>query len=297
MVAFSHTGIVWVATLDEFETQALPGVVASGGELAALAGPQAAIVYAAILAAIPYILTIDKIGGNHGVEINGVAGANGVIVTPHGSGLYAQLLQAGRLAVTGKTIIDFLISASGNIAPLGNALGFSVVGGVLGQVLQGTPLGWAIFAALGLGIVNKLLPEPDPNQHGGIHADRTQVGEWERFMLGQLGNGNQVSLLSWQGSFSAQNGGGGDVYANRPQVGPWETWNLIDNHDGSVSFQSNDGHHYLTALNGGGGGSFCLANRTTIGTWERFLIENQPQGHIALMTHDKRTYLSVQPGK
>jgi hypothetical protein len=295
VISFSHEGVVWVLTLDEPETQALSGLISAGGPLAPAAGPLAPAVAAAVAAGAAYIVTIDKLGGNHGVEINGVIGVPGIIVTPRAGGLYAQLVQAGRMAVSGKTIIDFVIGASGHIAPLGGALGFSAVGGVLGQVVGGTPLGWALAGALGL-VVNKLLPPPDPNQHGGVHADRTSVGDWERFMLAQLGNGNQVSLLSWQGLFSAQGGGGGDVYANRPQVGSWETWDLIDNHDGSISFKSNNGH-YLTALNGGGGGSYCRADRTAIGTWERFIIENQPNGRVALKTHDKGTYLSVQPGK
>ncbi len=103
------------------------------------------------------------------------------------------------------------------------------------------------------------------------------------------------ALLSWQGLFSAQNGGGGEVYANRVQVGPWETWTLINNADGTVSLQSTDGH-FLSALNGGGG-SYCTVTPTVIGNSERFLMQTLPDGHIALRTHDRNTYLSVQPGK
>lgn len=77
-----------------------------------------------------------------------------------------------------------------------------------------------------------------------------QVGDRERFIMAQIPPGNQIALLSWQGLFSAQDGGGGDVYANRVQVGPWETWNVIDNHDGTLSFQTTNGH-LLTATNGG----------------------------------------------
>jgi hypothetical protein len=38
--------------------------------------------------------------------------------------------------------------------------------------------------------------------------------------MAQIPPGNQVALLSWQGLFSAQGGGGADVYANRVEVGP-----------------------------------------------------------------------------
>ena len=101
--------------------------------------------------------------------------------------------------------------------------------------------------------------------------------------------------MSWQGLFSAQDGGGGDVYANRVQVGPWETWNVIDNHDGTLSFQTTNGH-LLTATNGGGSGSYCLTTPTNIGASERSDKEDVAGGHIALKTQ-KGTYLSVLPGK
>ncbi len=295
MVEFSHTGAVWIASLTEPETQEVTALIGAGGPLAPAAGPLAPMVLAAIGAGIGYITAMDKFGGNQGVDINGVVGTMGIVVTPRLSGFGAQLMQAARIAVTGRTVIDFVIAASSQVAPLGSALGTAAAGTVLKELLSGTPLGLAVALGVGL-LIDKALPAPDPNEHGGVHADRTKVDLWERFVLAQLGNSNQVSLLAWQGLFSAQGGGGGDVYANRPQVGPWETWNMIDNHDGTVSFQSNNGH-YLTALNGGGNGSYCKSDRTAIGAWERFFIVNQTNGHIALRTHDKGTFLSVQEGK
>jgi len=174
-------------------------------------------------------------------------------------------------------------------------LGIGTAAQVFFQVANGTPFGWATAAAAGA-VINLLEAAPDPNEHGGIHADRVPpAGDWEKFIMVQIPPGQQIALLAWEGLFSAQNGGGGDVYANRIKVGPWETWNLVDNHDDTVSFQTTDGH-YLTASGGGGNGSFCKADPTAIGPWERFSIENQPGGHIAIKTQ-KGTYLSVQPGK
>ena len=297
MVAFSNTGPVWTASLDEQETQKLQTLLGAAGPIASAAGPLAAVVIAAIGAAGVYIGIIDKLGGSNGVDVNGVVGHTGVIVTPRGGGLYGQLVQAAKEAVAVHTVIEFLIAGGAAVPSLGAELGISAAASVFGQVAAGTPLGWALAATLVAGtIVNKLLPAPDPNAHGGVHADRTAVGECERFTLAQIGPGSQVSLLAWQGLFSAQGGGGGDVYANRPQVGPWETWNMVHNPDNTISLQSVNGH-YLSAANGGGGGSFCRADKPLAGNWEKFFVQTLPGGHIALKTHDKGTFLSVQPGK
>src|SRR5262249_6914869 len=132
-------------------------------------------------------------------------------------------------------------------------------------------LGWALEGAVAGAIINLLEPAPDPNAHGGVHADRPAVGE--RFILAQLPPSNHIALLSWQGLFSAQNGGGGHIYVNRPTVGRWETWTLINNPDQTVSFQSTGGH-FLSALNGGGNDSFCTVKATAIGSTERFFLQN-----------------------
>jgi hypothetical protein len=297
MVAFSHTGPVWTVSLDEHETQNMTGLLAAGGPLAPAAGPLAPAVLAAIGAGVGYITTIDKLSGNQGVDVNGVVGTVGIIVIPRGTGLYQQLVQAAKETVAVHTVIEFLIGASAAVPSLGAELGISTAAGVFSKVAAGTPLGWAVAASVVVGtIINKLEPPPDPNAHGGVHADRTAVGDWERFTLAQIGEPSKVSLLAWQGLFSAQGGGGGDVYANRPQVGPWETWNMAANPDNTISLQSTNGH-YLSALNGGGPGSYCKADKPLAGNWEKFFVQNLPGGHIALKTHDKGTFLSVQPGK
>lgn len=82
------------------------------------------------------------------------------------------------------------------------------------------------------------------------------------------------------------------MYANRPWVKEWETWTLIDNNDGTVSFQTIGGH-FLCAENGGD--SVCQANRLSIGNWEKFFLVYLSDGRVALKTHDKGKYVSVQP--
>jgi hypothetical protein len=129
------------------------------------------------------------------------------------------------------------------------------------------------------------------NEHGAVMADRDQAAEWESFNLLQL-DGGHVALLSWQGFFSAQMGGGAGVYANRPQVGEWETWTLIGNGDSTVSFQTSNGH-FLCAEEGGG--RECQADRTSIGDWEKFQLVNLPDGKVALRTRNAGKFVSVQP--
>jgi hypothetical protein len=295
MPQFSNTGPVWVVELSHREAEAVQGSVGLIGGLvtALLGGPVAGLVVAAIAAAAGDIQLMDAIGGDNGVEVTGVIGVRGVIVTPHASGMFGTLVQAARVTVAGDTIVEFLLKSGGQIPALASALGISVAASVFSAITTGIPLGWAIAGAFGA-IFKLFESAPDPNAHGGIHADRDAVGDWERFIMVNLGSSDHIALLSWQGLFSAQGGGGGDVYANRPQVKQWETWTLIVNQDRTISFRTFNGH-FLTAINGGG--SYCLADRTAIGNWERFYLENRPGGFIAIKTHDKGKYLSVQPGK
>ncbi|HEX4488046.1 MAG TPA: hypothetical protein VH088_17340 [Terriglobales bacterium] len=284
---FSQTGPVWWLGLDNNQTHALSTVLATASGLSA---PFVPVIAAALAASIGYIELVNTVGGSNGVDINGVIGVEGLIVTPRVGGFYGDLIQAARLVVSGRTILDFLIIASHEVPALASALNLGVVATVLNAVESGTPIGWALAGALGLA-VDLLGSEPDPNQHGHIWANRDAAGEWESFVLAKTGDGDKVSLLSWQGLFSAQMGGGGDVYANRPQVGDWETWTLIDNNDGTVSFKSFNGN-YLSAEQGGGAALY--ANRTIIGTWEKFYLVTLSGGKIALKSHDKGKFVSVQ---
>jgi len=288
---FKNTGPVWWIGLNNDQTHALETVLATAGNaLATLAGPLWPEVAAALNGSIAYIESVNKFGGNNGVDINGVAGFEGLIVTPRWGKFYEELIQAARLVISGRTIVDFVIIASGDVPALGATLGIPVVASVLTALESGTPFGWALAGALGLA-VDLLGKAPDPNEHGHIWANRDTAGPWETFILAQVGKDSKVSLLSWQGLFSAQMGGGNDVYANRPQVGDWETWTFVDNNDGTVSFKSFNGN-FLSAEQGGGVALY--ANRTTIGDWEKFYIVNLPGGKVALKTHDKGKFVSVQ---
>jgi hypothetical protein len=297
---FAFTGPVWVLGLDHQEAQSVEGALNLIAKVISEVVPPpvdliTSAVSGALTTASQYIQLMDTLGGNQGVDVQGVVGVNGVIVTPHVSGMYQKMIEGARAGIAAATIVDFIIALAKAVPSVGSELGIQTVATVFAAVAANTPLGWALAGAAGAAI-NLLLPAPDPNEHGGIHADRTTVGPWESFILSEIPPGSLVTVLSWQGLFSAQNGGGGDVFANRPQRGPWETWALLDNHDGTVSLKSTNGP-YLTATNGGGPGSYCVANAPTIGPNEKFHLENLPNGHIALKTAAKGTYLSVQSGK
>jgi hypothetical protein len=298
-------GPVWVVSLTHQQSEALQGTFAAiagaiGVAMAPLveAPPVAlavAIVEGALGTAIGVIQCMDALGGDQGVDVQGVIGTAGVMVTPHGTGVFQTLVQGAEVARSVATIADYVLLSSSRVPSIADAFGTQTAAAVVTAMANGTPLGWALAAAFGV-VVDLLEPAPDPNAHGGVHADRPQAADWEQFLLFQIPPGNQIALLSWQGLFSAQGGGGGDVYANRPQLGPWETWTLLDNQDGSVSFQTNNGH-YLTALNGGGPGSYCLTNATAIGSSERFTMTPLPNGRVSIQTRLHNMYLSVQPGK
>ena len=196
-----HEGPVWWVGLTEPQTNALEAVLGAGGQGLALAGgPLWPVISAALAASLAYIKFVDKLGGNNGVDINGVAGTAGVIVTPRLGGIYGDLLQAARVAVSGRTILDFVVRASGIVPGLGAALDVPVAASVFQAVEAGTPLGWAIAGAVGL-VVDLLGSAPDPNAHGAVVADRDQAQGWESFLMGSLGDTQHFSLLSWQGFF------------------------------------------------------------------------------------------------
>jgi hypothetical protein len=286
---------VWWLSLNNDQTHKLAGVLGgAGGSLTAIGlGTPLSVIGLGILAAVPYIEAINTLGGNNGVDITGVIGTAGLIVTPRVGKVFNELIKGARLVIQGRTILDFVIFVASKVPPVANLLETPAIVQAV-SLLQGpTPIGIVISAATGWIIRGLSENERIP---GAVLADRDQPGEWERFVLEQVGadeKGQRVALLSWRGFFSAQMDGGHGVYANRSAVGPWELWTLIPNGDGTVSFQTNDGRHYLSAEVGGG--RECQANRTEIGAWEKFRMEFLPDGHIALKTHDRGKYVSVQP--
>jgi hypothetical protein len=206
------TGPVWLVSLTHTQCEALEGLLSTSGALLT-----AQVVSKVLSALAGMIQTIDAIGGDQGVDVQGVLGVAGVIVTPHGQGMLGQLIAGTSHGITAAWIVDYLLLTAHAEPAVGAALGITTAASVLAAVMGGISVGVALATALGIDL-SHIGSSPDPNEHGGIHADRPKAQEWEMFILSQLGPNNQVALLSWQGLFSAQNGGGADVYANRPQL-------------------------------------------------------------------------------
>jgi len=283
-MTFQITGIIWNVTMthDEVTTGAW------AADLAAEGAPNPVTI--AIDAAAQYIALIDSIGGDKGVDITGVIGCQGCIVSPANMGLYSSLSHAAGVAVgAAVTIGDFIvralsvgIQAVGNVAtgPAAPWVGLAVAGpagALLGGLLHG------LFGG----------NPPAPQYHNGIVPDRANVGQWESLTFCQLGQ-DTAAILSWQGFFRADNGGGGAVWCNSAKVQDWETFRLVNNGNGTISLQAVDKGTYFTAVLGGGPGSSCYCGATVAKDWEMFKLIPLNGGQFALQTLDKGTYVSAQ---
>jgi hypothetical protein len=287
---------VWWLELNNEQTLRLAEVLKTGGGALAIIAPGSplSVIGAGILAAYPYILAMNKLGGNNGVTISGVLGTLGVIAMPRVGKWAAEAISALRTTVQGKTILDALIFLAGKSPVLDNALKIPPIAAAVALVAGATPLGWIVAGVAGWFIAEQ--DEPPPLPAGAVFANRDIAREWERLLIASVNNdpaANRISILSHVGLFSALDGGGQSVYANRSKVEDWEKWTLINNSDGTVSFKSNDDRHYLCAE--GGGGRECVVNRTQIGPWEKFWMEKLDNGHVALKTFSNNQYVSVQP--
>ncbi|GII21604.1 hypothetical protein [Planosporangium mesophilum] len=76
------------------------------------------------------------------------------------------------------------------------------------------------------------------------------------------------------GFVTAENAGASPLVANRSLIGQWELFKLIDNDDGTTSFQARAGGGFVTAEDGGN--APLIANRTAIRLWEKFDLAAVP---------------------
>jgi hypothetical protein len=279
-----NTGPIWNVFLSHAQIQVLNNPGAQLG-VALLPPPYDA----AVEAVIGYISLIDDLGGDQGVDITGVIGTQGVLVTPHVLGAYGWLVKGSGIAVAaGETIANFVIKVAGAIQTVAETLCSTPA--IITAILTGNPV---VGAAAG--IITGLFSHNNPpdTTPGAVKANVNAIGAHETFVLIGVGRGNdQVALLSWQGFFSAQQGGGAQVYANRAVASIWETWTLINNGDGTVSFRTYDGKHYL------GTSSIpdhsCWADQTQNQPrgWCRFTMQHLDGCHVALKTV-YGTYMTV----
>lgn len=104
-------------------------------------------------------------------------------------------------------------------------------------------------------------------------ANRTAIGDWERFDLLDLGGGAVALRARVNGRYvCAENAGANALIANRTAVGPWETFQRVNNSDGTTSLRAQANNLYVST--GNAGTAPLIANRTTIGPSESFDLVN-----------------------
>ncbi|GFP74581.1 cellulase family glycosylhydrolase [Clostridium fungisolvens] len=90
---------------------------------------------------------------------------------------------------------------------------------------------------------------------------------------------------------SADNYGNDPLIANRDTAGDWELFKVIDNGDGTISFQSKINGKYVAAdLNNG---NKLIARSTSIQQWEKFKKVPQTDGTIALQAMANNLYVTA----
>lgn len=100
-------------------------------------------------------------------------------------------------------------------------------------------------------------------------ANRSTIGQWERFDLIVLGAPRVALRSQANGAFvCAENGGASSLVANRGAAGAWETFTLVSNSDGSISLRAVANNRLVTAE--AAGGAPLIANRFVVGPWEMF---------------------------
>jgi beta-glucosidase len=100
-------------------------------------------------------------------------------------------------------------------------------------------------------------------------ANRTTIGQWEKYEKFGLGDGKiALKALANDQFVCADNGGANPLIANRTSIGPWETFQLVDLGSGKVGFIAQANGKYVCADNAGA--SPLIATRTVAGPWETF---------------------------
>jgi len=92
----------------------------------------------------------------------------------------------------------------------------------------------------------------------------------------------------------ADNNGQANLVANRTSEGGWEQFRVINNSDGTVSFQSRANNKYLcTVFDDTDKENPIIARSNAIGTWEKFYAEKQSDGTYALRTYVDNYYVQA----
>ena len=84
------------------------------------------------------------------------------------------------------------------------------------------------------------------------------------------------------------------LIANRDSSGGWEQFRVINNTDGTISFQSRANNKYLcTVFDDTDKENPIVARSNKIGTWEKYYLEKQNDGTYALRTYVNNYYVQA----
>lgn len=102
-------------------------------------------------------------------------------------------------------------------------------------------------------------------------ANRTEAGEWEKYIVVDAGNGN-IALRSIVSSLyvCAEDSGISPLIANRTELGEWESFTEVDAGGGKIALLAIVNSSYVCVEDGGA--SALIANRDEVGNWETFTV-------------------------
>lgn len=270
---FKQHGALWSVKLSHAEVELIGK---AGDVFAKLPDPS---VSKAIAVAVGIIRIVDLIGGKNGVDICGVLGYLGITVTPPQWPAFEFLKK-----------FPSLITES--VEHLGDII-FKTITYWKGKIDIPMPIVIAFPFFLGpIALAGKFLGKIfGGKKHGGMRADKKDVGQQEKFILVNLPEENKVALLSWRGYVRAKNGGGSEVWADKPWIRADEKWEIEHNEDGTVSLKCRKGYYFIAK---GGGGKECDADSKNKGAWERFFMEFHEDGVCSLRTLEKGLHVHVK---
>jgi len=100
-----------------------------------------------------------------------------------------------------------------------------------------------------------------------IISNRREIGEWEKFIVVNAGNG-RIALKANNGKYVSSEDGKAPMTANRNQIGSWEKFKVISAGNGRIALKANN-DKYVSSEDGK---SPMKANRSRRGSWEKFKV-------------------------
>jgi len=105
------------------------------------------------------------------------------------------------------------------------------------------------------------------NADSAMACDRTTAQAWEKFTVGDAGNG-LITLKGSNGLYVTSNNADSAMECNRATASTWEQFRWITNSNGTISLQGTNGD-YVTSNNGVGA---MTCDRLQAQGWEQFLV-------------------------